>query len=38
MLRGKTGVEAFDVDDNSLGLFSSQKSAADAVSRRGGVS
>jgi hypothetical protein len=32
--RGKAGVEAFDADNNSLGVFSDQKSAADAVSAR----
>jgi hypothetical protein len=31
--RGKSGVEAFDADDRSLGIFSDQKSAADAVSQ-----
>lgn len=32
--RGKTGVQAFDADDRSLGTFPDQKSAADAVSAR----
>jgi hypothetical protein len=32
--RGKIGVEAFDADNNSLGIFPDQKSAADAVSAR----
>ncbi len=32
MPRGPQGVEAFDADDHSLGLFPTQKSAADAVS------
>jgi hypothetical protein len=31
---GKSGVEAFDVDDRSLGIFPDQKSAADAVSQK----
>jgi hypothetical protein len=30
--RGKLGVEAYDRDDKSLGVFPNQKSAADAVS------
>jgi hypothetical protein len=30
--RGRMGVEAFDADDRSLGIFPDQKSAADAVS------
>jgi hypothetical protein len=34
LLRGKTGVEAFDAADKSLGIFPDQKSAADAVSAR----
>jgi hypothetical protein len=29
--RGKTGVEAFDQDDKSLGLFADQRAAADAI-------
>ena len=32
LLRGKAGVEAFDADNRSLGLFSNMKTAADAVS------
>ncbi len=32
MPRGRQGIEAFDADDRSLGLFLTQKSAADAVS------
>jgi hypothetical protein len=32
--RGKSGVEAFDADDRSLGMFPDQKSAADAVSQK----
>ncbi len=31
--RGKAGVEAFDADDRSLGLYLDQKAAADAVAR-----
>jgi hypothetical protein len=30
--RGKTGFEAFDQDDKSLGFFSTTKQAADACS------
>jgi hypothetical protein len=30
--RGKSGVEAFNVDDKSLGLFSTQKEAMAALS------
>ena len=30
--RGKSGIEAFDQDDKSLGIFPTQKLAADAVS------
>jgi hypothetical protein len=29
--RGKSGFEAFDADDKSLGLFPSQRAAADAI-------
>jgi hypothetical protein len=29
--RGKTGVEAFDRDDKSFGLFPDQRAAADAI-------
>jgi hypothetical protein len=32
--RGKAGVEAFDADDKSLGIFPDQKAAADAVSQQ----
>jgi hypothetical protein len=32
--RGRSGVEAFDADDRSLGIFPDQKSAADAVSQK----
>ena len=32
--RGKQGVEAFDHDDKSLGIFPTQKSAADALSAK----
>lgn len=32
--RGKAGVEAFDIDNRSLGIFPDQKSAAAAVSAR----
>jgi hypothetical protein len=31
MLRGTSGVEAFDADSRSLGLYPNQKAAADAV-------
>jgi hypothetical protein len=34
--RGRQGVEAFDADDRSLGLYPDQKSAADAVTRAAG--
>jgi hypothetical protein len=34
LLRGKAGVEAFDSDDQSLGIFPDTKTAADAVSAR----
>jgi hypothetical protein len=34
--RGKLGVEAYDADDRSLGLFPDQKTAADAVSQKAG--
>ena len=30
--RGKAGVEAFDLNESSLGVFSSEPEAADAVS------
>jgi hypothetical protein len=33
IVRGKRGFEAFDADDNSLGVFPSDHEAADAVSR-----
>jgi hypothetical protein len=32
--RGKSGVEAFDADNRSLGIFADQKSAADAIFAR----
>ena len=32
--RGKAGIEAYDRDDVSLGLFPNQKTAADAVSAK----
>lgn len=32
VLRGKVGVEAFNSNDESLGIFSNQKAAADAIS------
>jgi hypothetical protein len=32
LLRGRQGIEGFDADDRSLGLFQDQKSAADAIS------
>jgi hypothetical protein len=31
-LRGKAGVEAFDRDDHYIGIYPTQKEAADAVS------
>jgi hypothetical protein len=31
LLRGKSGVEAFDANTKSLGLFRNQKDAADAL-------
>jgi hypothetical protein len=34
--RGKTGVEAFDRDDKSLGIYPDQKAAAGAVSKVAG--
>jgi hypothetical protein len=34
LLRGRAGVEAFDADDRSLGLFPDMKTAADAISTR----
>jgi hypothetical protein len=34
MLRGQQGVEAFDSDDRSIGLFPDVRAAADAVSAR----
>jgi hypothetical protein len=30
--RGRAGIEAFDADDKSLGIFPDQQSAANAVS------
>jgi hypothetical protein len=33
--RGKLGFEVYDVNDVSLGLFPTQKAAADALSDRG---
>ena len=32
--RGKTGVEAFDANNKSIGIFPDQKSAADAICAR----
>lgn len=32
ILRGRSGVEAFDADDQSLGIYPNLKSAADAIS------
>jgi hypothetical protein len=32
--RGKSGVEAFDADDKSIGVFSDMKAAADAISAK----
>jgi hypothetical protein len=34
--RGRQGVEAFDADDRSLGIFPDQKSAADAIGKTAG--
>ena len=34
IVRGKRGFEAFDADDNRLGVFPSDHEAADAVSMR----
>jgi hypothetical protein len=31
LARGKVGIEAFDADDRSLGLFPNQQAAADAI-------
>jgi hypothetical protein len=36
--RGKSGVEAFDVDDRSLGLYPTQKEAMAALSTAGTAS
>jgi hypothetical protein len=36
--RGKSGVEAFDVDDRSLGLFANQYEAMAALSAAGAAS
>jgi hypothetical protein len=32
--RGKSGVEAFDINDKSLGIFPNQQAAADAIFAR----
>jgi hypothetical protein len=32
LLRGKAGVEAFNADDRTLGIYPNMKAAADAVS------
>jgi hypothetical protein len=37
MLRGRSGVEAFDSNGHSLGLFPDQQSAAVTVFKRGGT-
>jgi hypothetical protein len=34
--RGKLGFEAFDADDRSLGVYGSERSAADAISAAAG--
>jgi hypothetical protein len=34
MPRGRQGVEAYDADDVSLGIFPTVKAAADAISAR----
>jgi hypothetical protein len=34
MPRGRQGIEAFDADDRSLGIFPNMKAAADALSDR----
>jgi hypothetical protein len=36
LLRGKLGVEAFDADNRSLGIYPDMKLAADAVCERAG--
>jgi hypothetical protein len=35
--RGESGIEAYDRDDRSLGIFPNPKTAADAVSKAGGA-
>jgi hypothetical protein len=35
LARGKTGFEAFDANDKSIGVFDSQRAAADALSELG---
>jgi len=35
--RGKPGHEAFDTDNNSLGMFASEHDAANAISKAAGV-
>jgi hypothetical protein len=35
--RGRLGIEAYNRDDVSLGLFPNQKAAADAVAKAGGA-
>jgi hypothetical protein len=37
IVRGKTGHEAFDTDNNSLGMFASEHDAANAISKAAGV-
>ena len=37
LARGKTGFEAFDAGERSLGLFDNQREAADAVSAAAGA-
>jgi hypothetical protein len=34
LLRGKAGVEAYDAADHSLGLFPTERAAADAISAK----
>ena len=33
--RGKSGIEAFDADEHSLGIFPNQRSAANAIQAAG---
>ena len=38
LARGKLGFEAFDADDRSLGLFATERDAADAISAKAAAS